>query len=146
MLTAKVDILGDIDRRGAIRFDVDSPSTLRAPDGKPIDVIVEDFSRTGFRIFSTVDLPVGTLISLGLSGAGARVAQVMRVRGDSYGCAFMKPLTDSEVELAFQGQEAILANLSQAIATRFATAPAPTNEPMDRVKRLLEKLRRTLSV
>lgn len=145
MLTAKVDILGDIDRRGAIRFDVDSPSTLRAPDGKPIDVIVEDFSRTGFRISTEVDLPVGTLISLGLAGAGARVAQILRVRGNRYGCAFMKPLTDAEVAQAFQGQEAILADLARTLATRLGQVDDPATVPISRVKQMIDKLRRTLS-
>ncbi|RYE00735.1 MAG: PilZ domain-containing protein [Sphingomonadales bacterium] len=122
MLVTKLEILGDIDRRGAIRFDADSPSTLRVPDGKPIDVIVEDFSRTGFRFVADVDLPIGTLVSLGLSGAGSRAARVMRRRGNSYGCAFMEALSTEDVARAFKGQESVLADLSQRLDARFRAA------------------------
>jgi hypothetical protein len=144
MLVAKLEILGDIDRRGAIRFDADRPTTLRAPDGEPLDVVVDDFSRTGFRFTSDVDLPIGTLVSLGLSGAGSRVAMIMRKRADSYGCAFMRALTDDEIGRAFKGQEAILAEISSALEARFAFAEEERNKPINRVKSLLDALRRSL--
>ncbi|WP_264938358.1 PilZ domain-containing protein [Sphingomonas caeni] len=144
MLVAKLEILGDIDRRGAIRLDADSPSTLRAPDGQPIDVIVDDFSRTGFHFTANVDLPIGTLVSLGLSGAGSRAAQVMRRRDNGYGCAFMKALSDEEIGRAFKGQEAILAEISSALEARFAFVEGERNKPLNRVKALLEALRRSL--
>lgn len=138
MLVAKLEILGDIDRRGAIRFDADSPSTLRTPDGAPIDVRVEDFSRTGFRFGSELDLPVGTLVSLGLSGAGSRAAKIVRRSGNSYGCAFMKALTEEEIAHAFRGQEHILADLSAALSARFGTGKSgakPTIPPLRRLMR-----------
>lgn len=144
MLVAKLEILGDIDRRGAIRFDSDSPSTLRVPDGEPVDVVVDDFSRTGFHFTANVDLPIGTLVSLGLSGAGSRAAQIMRRRNNGYGCAFMKALTDEEIGRAFKGQEAILAEISSALEARFAFAEEERNKPLNRVKALLLQLRRTL--
>lgn len=144
MLVAKLEILGDIDRRGAIRFDSDSPSTLRVSDGEPVDVVVDDFSRTGFHFTANVDLPIGTLVSLGLSGAGSRAAQIMRRRNNGYGCAFMKALTDEEIGRAFKGQEAILAEISSALEARFAFAEEERNKPLNRVKALLLQLRRTL--
>jgi hypothetical protein len=144
MLNAKLEILGDIDRRGAIRFDADSPSTLRAPDGVPVDVIVDDFSRSGFRFTADVELPIGTLVSLGLSGAGSRAARIVRRRENSYGCAFMKPLTDEDIGEAFRGQEAILAELSSALEAQFALGGADRNAPLNRVKSLLDALRRSL--
>lgn len=144
MLIAKLEILGDIDRRGAIRFDADSPSTLRSPDGEPIDVAVDDFSRTGFRFTADVDLPIGTLVSLGLSGAGSRAARIMRKRDHSYGCAFMKALTDEEIGRAFKGQEAILAELSSALEARFSFADADNNPAVNRVRTMLDSLRKLL--
>ena len=144
MLVAKLEILGDIDRRGSIRFDSDSPSTLRVSDGEPVDVVVDDFSRTGFHFTANVDLPIGTLVSLGLSGAGSRAAQIMRRRNNGYGCAFMKALTDEEIGRAFKGQEAILAEISSALEARFAFAEEERNKPLNRVKALLLQLRRTL--
>ena len=144
MLVAKLEILGDIDRRGAIRFDSDSPSTLRISDGEPIDVVVDDFSRTGFHFTGNIDLPIGTLVSLGLSGAGARAAQITRRRDNGYGCAFMKALTDEEIGRAFKGQEAILAEISSALEARFAFAEEERNKPMNRIKAMLDALRRSL--
>ncbi|MES2989081.1 MAG: PilZ domain-containing protein [Pseudomonadota bacterium] len=141
MLVANLEILGDIDRRGAIRFDADSPSTLRVPDGKPIDVTVEDFSRTGFRFASEIDLPLGTLVSLGLSGAGSRAAQIMRRRGNSYGCAFMAPLSSEDITRAFKGQESVLADLSARLDQSFRAAD---EEKSRRARRPLARLLRWL--
>jgi len=122
MLVTKLEILGDIDRRGAIRFDAESPSTLRVPDGKPIDVTVEDFSRTGFRFTTNLDLPLGTLVSLGLSGAGSRAARIVRRRGNGYGCAFMVALSEEDIARAFKGRESVLADLSSKLEARFRFA------------------------
>lgn len=144
MLVAKLEVLGDIDRRGAIRFDADSPSTLRTPDGIPIDVTVENFSRTGFRFVTEVDFPIGTLVSLGLSGAGARAARIVRRRGDSYGCAFMKPLTSEEAVRAFKGQDSILSELASALEARFVSAEQARNTPMNRARAMVESVSRFL--
>ena len=144
MLVAKLEILGDIDRRGSIRFDTDSPSTLRAPDGEPIDVVIDDFSRTGFHFTGNVALPIGTLVSLGLSGAGSRAARIMRRRNNGYGCAFMKALTDEEIGRAVKGQEEILAEISSALEARYAFADDERYKPLNRVKAMLDALRRTL--
>ncbi|MDH4744788.1 PilZ domain-containing protein [Sphingomonas sp. CBMAI 2297] len=139
MLVAKLEILGDIDRRGAIRFDTDSPSTLRTPDGGPIDVQVEDFSRTGFRFSSELDLPEGTLVSLGLSGAGSRAAKVVRRSGNTYGCAFMKALTEEEIAHAFRGQEHVLADLSAALAARFGMGKPHAKPGIPPLRRLIRR-------
>lgn len=144
MLVAKLQILGDIDRRGSIRLDVDSPSTLRAPDGQPLDVVVDDFSRTGFHFTANVDLPIGTLVSLGLAGAGSRAAKIMRRRDNGYGCAFMKSLSHDDIDRAFRGQEAILAEISTALEARFAFAEEERNKPLNRLKAKLAELRKTL--
>ena len=144
MLVAKLEILGDIDRRGSIRFDTDSPSTLRAPDGEPIDVVIDDFSRTGFHFTGNVDLPIGTLVSLGLSGAGSRAARIMRRRNNGYGCAVRTALTDEEIGRAFKGQEEILAEISSALEARYAFADDERYKPLNRVKAMLDALRRTL--
>jgi hypothetical protein len=144
MLVAKLEILGDIDRRGTIRFDADSPSTLRVADGEPINVVVDDFSRTGFHFTGNVDLPIGTLVSLGLSGAGSRAARIMRRRDNGYGCAFMKALTDEEIGRAFRGQEEVLAEISSALEARFAFVEGERAKPMNRVRMLLQQLRDSL--
>jgi hypothetical protein len=130
MLVGRLEILGQVDRRGAIRFDVATESTLRGVDGRPLDVMVEDFSATGFRFAAKVALPVDTLISLGLSGAGARLASIVWRDGEQHGCMFLEPLTPGEMTRAFQSGEARVADIAAALSARSAAAaseePAPS--------------------
>ncbi|QIG79260.1 PilZ domain-containing protein [Stakelama tenebrarum] len=131
MLVGKVEILGNVDRRGAIRFDVGAASTLRAGDGRPLEVIVEDFSRTGFRFLADLSLPVDTLVSLGLSGAGARLACIVWRDGRAHGCMFLEPLTQEEITRAFRGQDEIVADLAASLEQRAVDRtgrPAPEED------------------
>ena len=115
MLVARLEVLGEVDERGAVRFTVSSPTTLRGMDGKPVDVVVDNFSRTGFMFIAKVEFPPGTLVSVGLSGAGAREAKVVWRDGDRHGCEFLVPLPRSKMERAFRGQRDLVA----AIEARF---------------------------
>ena len=111
MLVARLEVVGEVDARGAIRFNVDSATTLRGMDGVPFDVVVENFSRTGFLFSGDVDLPVGTLVSVGLSGAGVREAKIVRRDDQHYGCEFLMPLPKRELVHAFKGQAQVVAEL-----------------------------------
>jgi hypothetical protein len=111
LLVARLEVMGEIDARGAIRFSVDSETTLRGMDSKPFDVTVENFSRTGFLFSGDVDLPVGTVVSVGLSGSGVREAKVVRRDGPHHGCEFLMPLPRRELAHAFKGQAQVLAEL-----------------------------------
>jgi hypothetical protein len=115
VLVARLEVVGEVDARGAIRFAVDSTTTLRGMDGAPFDVTVENFSRTGFLFTGDADLPVGTLVSVGLSGAGVREAKVVRRDGQQHGCEFLVPLPKRELIHAFKGQARILADLQTAL-------------------------------
>ncbi|NML07482.1 PilZ domain-containing protein [Sphingomonas sp. G-3-2-10] len=121
MLVARLEVLGEIDARGAVRFEVDVDSTLRGMDGEPVNVTVEDFSRTGFRFSGDLELPAGTLISIGLSGAGAREAKVVWRDGQAHGCEFLMPLPREKMRNAFRGQDDLVAELEQ----RFREGPPP---------------------
>lgn len=126
MLVARLEVLGEVDPRGAIRFHVASESTLRGADGRPIEVLVDNFSRTGFLFVSDEEFPPGTLIAIGLSGAGSREAQVVWREGRRHGCEFLVPLPQSKMARAFQGQADILANLEAELRKRLPQArPAP---------------------
>lgn len=135
MLVARLEVLGEVDPRGAIRFHVASESTLRGADGRPIEVLVDNFSRTGFLFVSDEEFPSGTLIAIGLSGAGSREAQVVWREGRRHGCEFLVPLPQSKMARAFQGQADILAHLetelrkrlpqAQSAGARAAEPPAP---------------------
>lgn len=150
MLVARLEVLGEVDARGGIRFTVDSDATIRGMDGEPIDVIVDNFSRTGFLFTADTALPLGTLVSIGLSGAGTREAKVVRRDGQSHGCEFLMPLLRREMATAFRGQEHVVADLEAALGRRFAepadAAPEPEPEPPESPSRrsVLAAMRRLL--
>jgi hypothetical protein len=98
-------------------------------DGKPFGVVDENFSRTGFLFAGDVDLPVGTLVSVGLSGAGVREAKVVRRDGQRYGCEFLMPLPRRELNRAFKGQQDVVADLEAEIERRFRAAAEPAQAP-----------------
>ncbi|MDP5277358.1 PilZ domain-containing protein [Sphingomonas sp. DG1-23] len=133
MLVARLEVLGEVDPRGAIRFHVASESTLRGADGRPIEVLVDNFSRTGFLFVSEEEFPPGTLIAIGLSGAGSREAQVVWREGQRHGCEFLVPLPQSKMARAFEGQADVLANLESELRKRLAfpkAAPAQAPEAL----------------
>jgi len=133
VLVARLEVLGEVDPRGAIRFHVASESTLRGADGRPIEVLVDNFSRTGFLFVSDEEFPPGTLIAIGLSGAGSREAQVVWREGRRHGCEFLVPLPQSKMARAFEGQANVLANLEAELRKRLASpkpAPAQASEAL----------------
>jgi hypothetical protein len=109
-LAATIDLLeGDMagERRHETRAAIDQPSTLRDDRGVPRDVTVEDLSQTGFRYQSVERLAVGSLVRLGLSGAGAVTARIVWQDGDDHGCAFIEALTAAQVNAAFTAQQVV---------------------------------------
>jgi hypothetical protein len=87
------------DDRAAERHAVELDATLRDRD-VPHDVLIEDLSASGFRMLSAVDLAIGAPITLGLPTVGRRMARVVRQAGEQYGCEFVVPLTNAQVEAA----------------------------------------------
>ena len=88
------------DDRSAERYSVEMDATLRDQD-VPYDVLVEDLSATGFRMLTSVELAIGTAITLGVPTVGRRLARVVRqAREQQYGCEFVVPLTIAQVESA----------------------------------------------
>ncbi|WP_448663337.1 PilZ domain-containing protein [Sphingomonas sp. CJ20] len=151
-MIARLEVLGEVDQRGAIRFTVSSDTTLRGADGQPIDVVVENLSRTGFLFLSDTEIPAGSLVAIGLSGAGAREAQVVWRDGNRHGCEFLVPLPQSAMAKAFKGRDDVIADLEEAIQRRFAQAsgqpeagedePDPDPDPAPPRARRFDKLRR----
>jgi hypothetical protein len=137
--------LGEVDARGGVRFTVDQESVARGMDGVPLDVIVENFSRTGFLFVGDADLPVGTLVSIGLSGAGAREAKVVRRDGDGHGCEFLMPLPARDMANAFRGQDELVSSIEEALERRYREAePAEPEARGWRPQGLRAMLRRLL--
>ncbi len=87
--------------RSAERRSTDAPSTMRADNGAPVDVLVLDISRSGVRIVTDAPLQIGQEISIGLAGAGVTRAYVAWARGGEYGCAFERPMAPEDEALAF---------------------------------------------
>lgn len=102
-----------INARTAERRSTDAPSTMRADNGAPVDVVVLDISRSGVRIATEAPLQIGQEITIGLAGAGVTRAYVAWARGGEYGCAFERPIEPEDEALAF----------SQAPVQRLGSAP-----------------------
>lgn len=92
-------------------------STLRDQNNIPIDVVVSDLSTTGFSVVAPLDLEIGAIVRIGLGGAGAASARVIRRAESSYGCQFLQPLGQDRVDAAFKYSEILTA----------IGAAAPTN-------------------
>jgi hypothetical protein len=107
MLNATIKVYhdpGEGERRDPCdtRIAVDQISTLRAEDGAPVAVKVENFSSRGFRFNSPdCELEVGTVVCVGLDGAGSQNAAVVWRSGPIYGCEFLTPLTRDRMAKAF---------------------------------------------
>ncbi|WP_184086133.1 PilZ domain-containing protein [Sphingomonas xinjiangensis] len=133
MLVARLEVLGEIDQRGAVRFYVAGEARLRGGDGGPVDVQIENLSRTGFLFLSPLEYPVGTLVTIGLSGAGLREARVVRSEGERHGCEFLEPLAETQMERAYRGQASMFAELREALAHWPLPDPAPQDSLPDNV-------------
>lgn len=123
MFVARLEVLDADDRRLSDRRPVDLESTVRGFDAQPLDVVVRDFSRTGVGFTSTRDLPLGTEISIGLAGAGATRATIVRRVGDEHGCEFDTPLTPAQAAIAFAISSVVEFAPAGGVLPSPATAP-----------------------
>lgn len=96
----------EIDR--ASRQELDRWATLRDSAMRPHDILVEDLSTTGCKIILNLDLQVGMLVRVGISGAGMRAARIVRGSMPMFGCAFVEPMAEDEVRRA-AGAETVIA-------------------------------------
>lgn len=88
------------DERMADRQTVNLDATLRKPDDRPVDILVEDLSETGFRMAGATALALDALVTVGISGIGRREARVVRRSADHYGCEFLVPIAAAEIARA----------------------------------------------
>ncbi len=87
-------IYGADDDRAADRQRVDLDGTLRHEDDhRPVDVMIEDVSATGFRMSCAERLPVNAVIWIGIAGLGRHQARIVRSGGGEYGCRFLTPIS-----------------------------------------------------
>ncbi|WP_336973965.1 hypothetical protein [Sphingobium aromaticiconvertens] len=71
---------------------------MRAGNGAPQDVAIDDLSLTGFRMSGVDEMTKGDLIMVGLAGVGAREASVVWVGDGVAGCSFSSPITPLQFE------------------------------------------------
>ena len=108
-------------RQGDARTPVGQPSTMRIGDGTPSEIEVEDLSCRGLLFRTDQPLNVGAAVQIGLAGAGAAPAVVVRRDGDKHGATFVRPLTPAQLAAAFSGGTVVRA-LFPSLPT---SAPAP---------------------
>ena len=122
------------DERIADRQAVSLDATLRKPDQRPVDIMIEDLSASGFRMTASESLTFDDAISVGISGLGRREARVVRRSGSSYGCEFVVPVDRAEIERA-QTVETI-------VRADFGTMTVADTEPdLDPVEQRIRRLR-----
>lgn len=90
------------DRRGAKRRPIDRNSTIRELDGgEPHTVLVHNLSCDGLQLETSLELALGTELSIGLPGVGTRTVRVVRREGELYGCRFAAPVPPDLLSEAF---------------------------------------------
>lgn len=100
------------DGRGAERVSAGRGATLRDSGQRPIDIVIEDLSATGFGISTAEDIPVGSILNLRLAGISKRDVRVVRRFGLNYGCEFAPPLDERELDLALSAGSVVDASFA----------------------------------
>ncbi|MEG3123340.1 PilZ domain-containing protein [Sphingomonas sp. GB1N7] len=105
-LTAQVYL----DNRTAPRMPAERQVTLRTEREEPVDAMIEDLSLSGFGMSTLADLPIGSVVGLSIGGALRRRVKIVRRVGLAYGCEFLTPLSDLEVNSALRAGDVVEAN------------------------------------
>ena len=81
-----------LEGRRALRKLVIIPAHLREMGGAPLEIEVQDLSRTGFRIDCVYNIAEGTRVYLTLPTFSAMEAIVAWREKSGFGCKFVQPL------------------------------------------------------
>ena len=114
-------------KRTSERLAVKRASTLRARDGLPMDVTIEDISLTGCRVRAPVHFAAGEELMIGLAGVGIRSCSVVWSDYGEIGCEFDVPLTSSELEETRIAKTLRHGNFN-SVAFPVIHAPAPIKD------------------
>lgn len=122
-ITATVFQAPPPDRRGANRRAIDRDSTIRdLTDGEPHPALVHDLSCDGLRLETSLDLAIGSEVSIGLPGVGTRTVRVIRRDEGLYGCSFETPVPPALLSQAFAASPVVKASFTRPL-------PAELPEP-----------------
>lgn len=127
MISVSASLIGHdpaeaLDRRTRVRVPIDRPAVLRR-DSDAHEIRIEDLTRDGCKIKTSVDLKPGDCVTVGLAGIGRHNVVVLWCDGNEYGCVFDEPLPSGAVTAALQNN-----------VDRFAEAALSTPIPMTNVK------------
>jgi hypothetical protein len=95
-----VTIEGLVRVERAERYDIEGPGTVRAASSLPSTVTIVNLSRSGCLFRGSVNPEVGSALSIGVPGLGARAATVVRIAAEGIGCAFQALLSEEELNHA----------------------------------------------
>jgi hypothetical protein len=84
----------------AYRRPVNANATIRDSRRAPNDAFVHNLSTTGCLIATDTRLALDASLSVGIPGIGVLPAQVTRIDGRLYGCAFNTPISQVMVDAA----------------------------------------------
>jgi hypothetical protein len=103
-------------RRTRLRATIEQASTVRTDYSGPVDISVENFSKDGFRFSANSNISAGTLIRVGLAGAGQANARIAWQEGQHHGCIFLPALNHVQIEAAFShsGKDSSVESLTLA--------------------------------
>jgi hypothetical protein len=132
-----MSLVARLDVSRADRVAVDRMGTLRDRTNVPVDVVVDNLSKTGCLFALDRELLLGELVSLGLPGIGVHQARISRVDHPNYACAFLAPVSDQNVLAALSAETIVASAFPQIPATAapitaqsIAAAPAPRGLPL----------------
>ncbi len=103
------------DERAADRQQVNLDGTLRQQDNqRPVDVMIEDLSATGFRMSCSERLSLDATVSIGIAGLGRHTARVVRSAAPFYGCRFVTPVDIGGIETVTPAHTIVAADFGHA--------------------------------
>jgi hypothetical protein len=110
------------ERRDTARTPVDKTVSLLATHGWPLPARLENLSASGFKLRTEATLAVSALIGIGIPGTPIREARVIHAADGAYGCQFLSPLSDDDLEDALSLEESGLSKFAVAAFTCIAAA------------------------
>ncbi len=120
------------DERASDRQPVNLDGTLRQKDDhRPVDVMIEDLSSTGFRMSCSEKLSLDSTVSVGIAGLGRHTARVVRSANPYYGCRFVTPVDLSALDTSAPPQTIVAADFGRAGPAAFFTQEDLPLDPIE---------------
>ncbi|MDP1028072.1 PilZ domain-containing protein [Sphingomonas sp. KR1UV-12] len=127
------------DERASDRQSVNLDGTLRQQDDhRPLDVMIEDLSTTGFRMSCSEPLTLDSTVTIGIAGLGRHTARVVRSAAPYYGCRFVVPVDISGADAIPSSGNIVAADFGRGSPAAFFTQE---DVPLDAVELRIRQFR-----